>query len=245
MRRITGESLASARPCPARQRCHQNAADEPQAVQRRPRDVCARCHPQDIDAVGRRQTDEAGTERPPERPGPPPRTAKTATTMVTRTRSPIGYAMFVATATKLPALALMIGPMTRWPRGPRHRGRRSAVHPYGLRRVRDGLAHQEANPEERTRKDGQEAEVRYRGIGTGGEVLNPSGPQHRSGCEEQRPPRGPPSPSAASSGDCPPGAQRRAPDVSRIGDPDVEEVVGRPGLAKNRRSQVEQRRARR
>ncbi len=47
------------------------------------------------------------------RPGRQPRTAKTATTMVTRTMSPIGYAMFVARLTLLtPALALMIGAIT-------------------------------------------------------------------------------------------------------------------------------------
>src|SRR5580704_14312385 len=48
------------------------------------------------------------------RPGRQPRTANTATTMVTRTMSPIGYAMFVASVPKSPAvLALMIGPITR------------------------------------------------------------------------------------------------------------------------------------
>ena len=176
------------------------------------------------------------------RPGRQPRTAKTATTMVTRTMSPIGYAMFVATLVPLiPALALMIGVITRMDS--------SAATPRAAIRPSIQMVFDVCGTVSRTRrpmpgnantKNVRKAGVGYRGIRLRGDVLHPGGEQDRSGGEEPEADReSSPAPAPAPSRYCPPGAQRRAAHISGIGDPDIKEVIGRAGFAENCRPEVE------
>ena len=238
VRRLNHRSAsdACARALP-RAESHQERGDRPQAVERRSRDVGARRHAQEVDAVCSGEQQEPRAERPPEAAGTPASYGEDADDHADENDVPDRVC-----DVRRDGCEVAVDPLGDRAddqcdlecRDPERRDQR--VHPDGLGAIRHCLAYQQADPQERERIVRQKREVGDRWGRNRIEILNHGSEQHRSrgeadkaGCECC------PTPATRTPRDRARSTEQRAAGISDVLDPDVKEGNGCAVRTKDRR----------